>query len=428
MFISPNISTIIGEIRLLRGETLPTVLPLLIAIAIVLVASKLAGAFLNRLGQPAVLGQLVVGLLIGPSLFAVFNLPYFEQAHIGETMHELGEIGVIFLMFSAGLEIHLSDFAKNRKPATLSGVLGVMFPLALGTLATLPFGYDLAQSLFVGIVLAATSVSISAQTLMELGRLRSREGLTLLGAAVVDDVLAIAVLSGFVAFAAGGGSSNALGVAIIIGRMLLFLVAAFFIAQWLLPPLVAWANRLPVSESTMGIVIALVFLFAWSSEAVGGVAAITGAFVAGLGLNRSPLRKQVIERMHTLSYAFFIPIFLVNIGLSANLRTLSVGDIGFASVICVVAVLTKVLGSGLGAKLGGMTWMESLRVGLGMVSRGEVGLIVAGVGVSAGFVSDNIFTVSVVMVLVTTLLAPPLLRIAFSERSQTNAAVGDSGD
>jgi Kef-type K+ transport system membrane component KefB len=294
-----------------------------------------------------------------------------------------------------------------------AGVLGVIVPIALGMLVVLPFGYSLDRAVFVGIVLAATSVSISAQTLIELGRLRSREGLTLLGAAVVDDVLAVAVLSTFIAIVLGDGG-GAGGLIWIIARMLLFLGGAFLLGMWLLPRLARWAERIPVSEGLTAMVIVSTLSFAWASEFVGGVAAITGAFVAGVALAGSSVKEEIEKGIHGLTYGLFVPVFLVNIGLTANVRLLSAGDLGLTLAICLIAVASKLVGSGLGARLGGMTWREALRVGTGMISRGEVGLIVAGVGVSSGVIDANLFTVFVVMILVTTLITPPLLRLAFS--------------
>ncbi len=395
------------------------IVPLLSALALVIAAAKIGGWLSNRLGQPAVLGELVAGLLLGPSVFDVFGRPYFDTAHTLETVHELGELGVIFLMFAAGLEVHLSDFVKTGKPALFAGVLGVVVPITFGALVVLPFGYAVEQAVFLGIVLAATSVSISAQTLMELGRLRSREGFTLLGAAVVDDVLAIGVLSVFVALAEGN-SSGVPGLVWVIARMILFLVGAFLLGVWLLPRAARWAERLPVSEGLMSLVIVSLLAFAWASEAVGGVAAITGAFIAGVALSRSSVKDEIERGIHTLTYAFFVPVFLVGIGLMANVRSLSGSDVGLTIAVCLIAILTKLIGSGAGAKLGGMTWIESLRVGLGMVSRGEVGLIVAGVGITAGVIGTNVFTVVVVMVLVTTLVTPPLLRWALREKETPN--------
>ncbi|MEK7278027.1 MAG: cation:proton antiporter [Chloroflexota bacterium] len=384
----------------------------------VIAAAKLAGFAANRLGQPAVMGELLIGLILGPSVIGLFDLSYFHDTHVIATLSEIGEIGVIFLMFAAGLEIQRDDLLKAGRPAVLAGVLGVVVPVAFGTLAALPFGYDWKHAAFIGIVLSATSVSITAQTLMELNRLRSREGITLLGAAVVDDVLAIAALSAFIAVFADSGSGGIGGLFWVLARMILFLVGAFFIGQWLLPRIAAWADRLPVSEGVMTAVIVMTLSFAWASEVVGGVAAITGAFIAGVALGRSHLRKEIADGIHTLAYSFFVPVFLISIGLAADFRQLSPADYGLAAAVCLVAIISKLIGSGVGAKLGGMTWPESWRVGAGMVSRGEVGLIVAGVGVTSGFIQNNVFAVTVVMVLFTTLAAPIMLRAAFQGKEK----------
>jgi Kef-type K+ transport system membrane component KefB len=390
------------------------IIPLLAALALVITTAKLGGWLSSYLKQPVVLGKLLVGIALGPSVFNVFALEYFDKAHVLDALREFGELGVIFLMFVAGLEVHLSDFVKAGKPAVLAGVLGVIVPVALGALSIIPFGYDFNQAIFLGIVTAATSVSISAQTLMEMGRLRSREGLTLLGAAVVDDVLAIAVLSAFLAIAVGG-SGGALGLVWILLRMAIFLAGAFLIGTWLLPRLARWVEdqRLPISEPMLSLVVVSILLFAWASEVVGGVAAITGAFIAGVALASSPLKDKIERGVHAMAYSFFVPVFLVSIGLTANARALSVSDISFIAVVSLVAILSKLIGAGAGARLGGMDGREALRVGIGMISRGEVGLIIASVGVNTGIVSSAGFTATVLMVLITTLVTPPLLRQAF---------------
>ena len=163
----------------------------------------------------------------------------------------------------------------------------------------------------------------------------------------------------------------------------------------------------------MSFVVVSVLLFAWASEAIGGVAAITGAFIAGVALSNSYSKAEIEPGIHTLTYAFFVPVFLVGIGLTANARLLSANDLGFAVAISGVALVSKLIGAGAGAKLGVTTWTESLRIGVGMISRGEVGLIVAGVGVANGIIEADVFTVVIIMVLVTTLATPPLLRLAF---------------
>ncbi len=402
------------------------VVPLLLGLAIVLVAAKMGGWLLRRLGQPAVLGELAIGLLLGPSFLNVFGMDYFANAHTVDVLREFAELGVIFLMFSAGLEIQVGDLLKTGRAAVLVGFLGVVFPIGLTTLVGLQFHYSLSSSEFLGIVLAATSVSISAQTLIELGRLRSREGLTLLSAAVVDDVLAILVLSVFVGVFLGG-STQPLELLWIALRMCLFLAGAFLVGLWLLPRMVDWARRLPISEPVLSIVLVNVLLFAWAAEFLGGIAAITGSFVAGVGLARSTQRAEIERGIHTLNYALFVPVFLVMIGLRADVRQLSESDIGLTILLCVVAIVSKILGCGIGARLGGMSWREALRVGTGMISRGEVGLIIAGVGLDAQLIQSNLFTDIVVVVVATTLVTPPLLRLVFMGEDHTNARASNLG-
>ncbi len=391
-------------------------LPLLAALALIIAAAKLGGWVSGRLRQPVVLGELLVGLLLGPSLFDVFAQPYFAAAHVDAALIEFGELGVIFLMFTAGLEVQVDDLRKTGRASLWVGVLGVVAPLVLGALLLVPVGYAVEGAVFLGIVMAATSVSISAQTLIELRRLRSPEGMTLLGAAVVDDVLAIAVLSAFTALALGG-DGGWLGLGWTLLRMALFLVGAFVLGSWLLPRAVHWVEgrQWAISEPVLSLVVVIVLTFAWASEFVGGVAAITGAFIAGVTLARSPLKTRIERGMHVLAYAFFVPVFLVGIGLQADARALSAGDLGVTLWIVAVAFATKLAGAGLGARLGGLPPRSAWRVGIGMISRGEVGLIVASVGVSAGLLDTSAFTSVVLMVLATTLATPPLLRWAFRD-------------
>lgn len=397
------------------------IVPLLAALALVIAAAKAGGWLSSRLGQPAVLGELLVGIILGPSVFNLFGHPYFAESHVTEDLHQIGELGVILLMFAAGLEIHLSDFVQAGKAAVLVGVLGVLFPILLGA-GVLHFFFDYSgqAALFIGIVLSATSVSISAQTLLELGLLRSREGLTLLGAAVVDDVLAIAVLSAFVALA-GGGDSGLGGVLLIFGRMILFLVGGFLLSMWFFPRLVEWGRTVRISQPVMSLTIISVLAVAWASEAIGGVAVITGAFLVGVALANSSQKDEIERDTRILAYAFFVPVFLVSIGLNANARDLTGSQIVATILITLVAIISKVVGGGAGAWLGGMSRRESLRVGTGMISRGEVGLIIAGVGIAQNIINTADFTLIVVMILVTTLVTPPLLRLTFSEKEVKDA-------
>ena len=324
---------------------------------------------------------------------------------------QLAQLGVIFLMFSAGLETELSDLTQSGKPAFLAGFLGMLTPILLTAFVLLPFAGSLVASTFMGIVLGATSVSISVQTLIELKRMRTPEGMTLLGAAVVDDVLVILILSVFVSLLDGGAG----GLGWVVLRMALTLLFSGFIGYFILPRLADWANRLPISQGMMALVIVSALFFSWSTEFVGGIAAITGAFIAGVGLGRTHWREEIARDLQTMNYAFFVPLFLVGVGLQANIRDLETSIIPLALVLILIAILSKILGSGLGARLGGFSNLQALRVGTGMISRGEVGLIVAGVGRGLGLLTEQVFTVVVLVVLITTLVTPPLLRWAFGK-------------
>jgi Kef-type K+ transport system membrane component KefB len=395
------------------------ILQLLLELAILITAAKAAGYVAARLKQPAVLGQLLAGLALGPSLIDFHGGQLFTSEISHETVNQLAEVGVIFLMFVAGLEVDLGELMGTRRVAVLTGVLGVVAPLAMGAATGAVFGFAPTQSLFIGLILTATSVSISAQTLMEMGVLRSREGLALLGAAVVDDVLVIAVLSLFLAFGAGTGDGPAnpmADLAAVFGRMALYFALAVAIGLLALPRLADLVQRLEISEGVLAYVLVAMLLYAWSAEAVGQLASITGAFLAGLMLGRTRHRREIERGMHTLSYAFFVPLFLVSIGLQADARSLGGAGLAFAGVLAVVAVASKVIGCGLGARLAGMRWPESLRIGVGMVSRGEVGLIVATVGLQRGLIDTAIFAAIVLVVLASTMATPLLLRWAFAGR------------
>ncbi len=388
-------------------------LNILLLIALIIFAAKLSGWISVRLGQPAVLGELLVGLLLGPTVLDVMAWPLFAQDPIHTTIKVLAEVGVILLMFIAGLEVNLSDMRHAGRPAAWTGTLGVFVPWAMGAAFALALGFPLDQSLFIGVILTATSVSISAQTLIELGLLRSREGLILLGAAVFDDVLVIFLLSIFLAVAGGSPADPPANLGLIVLRMVAFLVVATLVGLLLLRPLVRWIERLPISAGVLSGVIVTTLLYAWAAEALGGIAAITGAFVAGVFFGRTHARETIDAGMHALTYGFFVPIFFVSIGLDANGRALGLDSLGFVVGLCLVAIVSKIMGSGLGARMGKTTWRQALRIGIGMVSRGEVGLIVAAIGLRDGLVSDVVYSATVLMILVTTLVTPALLRLAF---------------
>jgi Kef-type K+ transport system membrane component KefB len=385
------------------------------ALAIIIVAAKVSGYISTRLGQPAVLGELLAGIILGPTFLNMLGTwPVFsEDEYLGEIIQLMAEIGVLLLMMLAGLELDLAEMLNSGKAAALSGTLGVIVPLILGFGTALLFGLSQYEALFMGLALSATSVSISAQTLMELDVLRTRVGLTLLGAAVFDDILVILLLSVASIFA-GRGSGDVSSVFITLLRIVLYLGGAIAIGIYVLPRLTTWVDRLPISRGTLAFVLVATLLFAWAAEAIGGIAAITGAFLVGLFLSRTPHRGQLEVGIGSMAYGFFVPIFFVSIGLSVNLRAITGSAWLFAIIVSIVAILSKILGSGGGARLRGFSWLESLQLGIGMVSRGEVGLIVAAFALTSGLLSQENFSIAVFMVIIATLVTPPMLRYSFS--------------
>lgn len=390
-------------------------LQLLALLAVIILAAKAAGYLSTKVGQPSVFGELLVGVLLGPSLLNITHLPFITNTHLPETIHEFGEIGVLLLMFLAGVELHLSELAKNTKVSAYGGVLGVLLPVALGALIGRMFGMDVEHALFLGLTLGATSVSISAQTLIELGRLRSRVGLGLLGAAVFDDILVILLLSTVTALLDGSGA-GLIKILLIIVRMAAFLVIGAAFGLYIFPRLFRRVARLPISQGIVALTLVLLFVYGISSELVGGMAAITGAFLAGLMVGRTTEKDRVERGLSAIAYGLFVPVFFVNIGLQINIREMPVSAIWLILAISIIGIVGKIIGSGAGAKLGGFSWLDSLQLGIGMVSRGEVGLIVASVGLSSGLLSEEVFSAIVAMVLITTLVTPPMLRASFSER------------
>jgi Kef-type K+ transport system membrane component KefB len=387
----------------------------ILALVIIIMAAKVGGYLSVRFKQPSVLGELLVGLILGPTLLDMLHAwPVFSaDQHLGETITFIAELGVLLLMMLAGLELHLSELIKSGKVSALAGGLGVAAPLGLGWGVAVLFGVESSGALFIGLALAATSVSISAQTLMELQVLRSRVGLALLGAAVFDDVLVILALSisSILVRGAAGGLS---GIFITILSMAGYLVAASLIGIWLLPRLTSGIDRLPISQGTLALALVVSLFYSWAAEVLGGMAAITGAFLVGLFLARTPFKERIEAGIAALAYGFFVPVFFVNIGLEVNMRSISGGAIWFALVLTIVAVLSKIAGSGLGARLGGFTARESWQVGIGMVSRGEVGLIVASFALGEKLLTPANFSTVVFMVIVATLLTPPMLRASFA--------------
>lgn len=367
--------------------------------AFLLLVAKGAGWLCQRVRLPSVLGQLLVGVLIGPS--------FLHLVAPNELISSFANIGVIILMFLAGMETDMQQMRQVGVAAFVSASLGVIAPFIAGTLFSLALGYTLPVSLFLGTLLTATSVSISAQTLKDLGKLITKEGATILGAAVIDDVLGLIVLSIILAFTLGQNPTWG------IVKMLLYFPIAYLLGHYGFPLLSRWLPRLLALEARIGLILALVLLYAWSAESLGNVAAITGAYIAGILVSRTDMKEWVHDGLSKLGYAFFIPIFFVYVGIEANFN--SIGQIAVFPLLAFIgmALITKILGCGGGALLCRFRPHEALVVGVGMISRGEVALITATIGLQAKLINTSLFSVVILITLVTTLVTPLLLKLTY---------------
>ncbi len=390
-------------------------LQFIFAIAVIIATAKAGGYLSLRLGQPAVAGEVLAGLLLGPSVLNFYGLPIFTDAHLEASIVHLAELGVLLLMFIAGLELHFDDLVKTSKVASLTGLSGFVLTLGMGYILGTLMAFDTQQALFLGLMLAPTSIGISAQTLMELKVLRTKVGTTLLGAATIDDMLGVLGVSLFLALFGEAATAESVSVIALLLDMSLFLVIASAVGYWLLPKLVSFANELPISQGLIAFAFIIMLLYAWSAEALGHMATVIGAFLAGIFIARSSLKDQIKKGFFPIAYGIFVPIFFSTVGLSANLRQISIDGLILLAGMVFIVVVSKLLGAGVGSKLGGMRSWESLQLGFGMVPRGEVVLIIATVGITEGIIGNEVFSTAVILVVLTTLATPPILRHLFAK-------------
>ncbi|MBD0379495.1 cation:proton antiporter [Paenibacillus sedimenti] len=384
---------------------------LVFQLAIILLASKIAGDLSVKLGQPSVLGKLLIGIVLGPTVLGVVSNT--------EILKEISQIGVILLMFIAGLETDTEEFKRTGKASTYVGVTGIIVPFSLGYLAGIFLNLPQLESIFLGLLLSATSVSISVQALKEMGSLKSREGTTILGAAVIDDILVIVALAFVMSFA--GGDVN-LGMVVL--KKVIFFAVAILLAWKVIPSLLNKFAPLRVTEAVVSAGLILCFMYAYLAE-FAGVAAIIGAYIAGVAISLTKYKHEVFEKVETISYSIFVPVFFTSIGVTAEF--IGIGThIGLIVGLSILAILTKLIGSAIGAKLSGFTWRNSLGIGAAMVSRGEVALIIAAMGLEANLLSQDMFAVVVVVVLITTLVTPPMMKLFFGKQKALDENTGKS--
>lgn len=381
----------------------------LLDLAIILALTKSFSLISRKFNMPPVVGALLAGILLGP---VVLNL-----VEPSDSILNLAEVGVVVLMFEAGLETDIDELKQSGLPAFVIALCGVVVPLIGGAVLALAYGTEILEAVFIGVILTATSVSITVEALQDMGKLKGSVGTAILGAAIIDDILGIILLS--VMTSIGGADGFQIqSVLLILGKMLAFFVISgiggiavkkFF--EWLStykdPGIQRHRRRVPVLA--LSFCLALAFL-----AEVFGIADITGAYLAGIILCRLPERFYIHRKIEVLSYMFITPVFFASIGLNVNVQGMGQSLIIFTIVLSVIAVLSKIIGCGVGAMFCKYGKRESLQIGAGMVCRGEVALIVAQKGIAVGLLSETFFAPVVIMVLVTTLLAPILLKLLFA--------------
>ncbi len=378
-------------------------------LAIIIIFAKIFGILARRLKAPQVVGEIIAGLIIGPSILGLVQQTDF--------LVQMAEIGVVLLMFSAGLETDLKELLKTGPIALLIACCGVFVPLVGGTLLYMgfygaaPWGSEnFYKAVFIGVIMTATSVSITVESLREMGKLKGKVGTTILSAAIIDDVIGIIVLT----FVIGFKNPQSNPGKVVISTILFFIFA--FIVGTLFYKLFAYIdNKYPHTRRIPIMSLALCFFFAYAAEKFFGIADITGAYVAGIVLCSVRDSKYIEEKMEVNSYILFGPVFFASIGLKTNIDNIDASILLFSLGFVLVALVTKIIGCGLMAKICKFNGMDSLKIGVGMMTRGEVALIVAQKGLAAGLLTADYFMAVILLILFSSIATPIILKYLYSK-------------
>jgi len=383
----------------------------LIDVALILFAAKIFGIIARKLHAPEVVGEIIAGLILGPAVIGIVNQSDF--------INKMAEIGVIMLMFEAGLTTDMKKLKATGLKATAIACAGVFVPIILGVILFMSFyGYEpigseqFIKGLFIGTLMAATSVSITVAALKELGKLNSTVGTTIVSAAIIDDVIVIVVLT-FVLSAKGSGTSVWITTLKAIAFFAIAIVSGFIVYKafkWL-DARYEHTRRIPIAA------LCYCMFMAYVAERYFGIADITGAYVAGVVLCNLHDVKYVERKVDVSSYMVFAPIFFAGIGLKVSFENVNPTLLFFSVSFVIVACLGKIIGCGTMAKICRFNWNDSLKIGIGMMTRGEVALITAQKGLHAGLITSDYFTAVILMILVSSILAPVLLKVLYKPKS-----------
>jgi Kef-type K+ transport system membrane component KefB len=391
------------------------IIHVLISLAVLLFAAKIFAEIFNKLRLPAVLGELVAGIIVGP--FALGSIPIFDGKPLvilNETVLQIGQIAGIVILFIAGLQITPREFLRGGTASFTIGACGVIVPFFLGYYVFTLFGLEALESVLIATALTATSVAISVSVLTEFGKMQTKEAKLILGAAIVDDILAIAVLSVVLTMVQTGNMApNVIDIIFLILKILAIFAGLLIGAIIIIPRIVNTEKLWKARGGIEGIVTAS--FFGASAIAAGvGLSPIVGAFSVGMAVASTKIIKRVEEYVDKLEI-IFAPLFFAIIGAQVNLTGINIDVLILSAIVIVVAIVSKLVGCGLPSLVFLRNKSKAMIVGIGMISRGEVGLIVAGIGVTSGVLSSNIYTTVIIMVAVTTLITPVWLRKAYSK-------------
>lgn len=403
-----------------------TVFDVVLLIALALIFARVFGYLFDKIKQPAVIGEILSGVFLGGLGIIFFSGQTFNISNFAFQLPKLNfnsdefgllaEIGILFMLFISGLQTSLPKIKKMEKISLFVAIGGIILPIILGYIAGVLFGFSHQDCIIIGLILVATSVGVTARTLMDLHALDSDVGTTILSSAVIDDILGIVIL----AFVFGVDSPVYIGIKIVV-----FFVIFLFLGFKVMDKILNFGEKIHLTKALLSITLAVFLLFSFFANQF-GIAGIIGAFIAGLIIGQSIKSKKIIDDVQTIGYGFFIPLFFVWVGASfwnnANLDISAFASI-FVFAICIIfiAVVGKIMGCGIGAKIGGMGAKESLQIGVGMIPRMELALIIVSFAISHRLLSDSsvenqLLTMTIIMAIATTLITPFLIKATFKTR------------
>ncbi|AMV60453.1 Na(+)/H(+) antiporter [Pediococcus damnosus] len=380
-------------------------------LCLILFLTLFVGHFSQRMGVPGVIGQLLVGVVLGPAIL--------NWIHLNTLVQTFADLGVIILMFIAGLESNIALLKKYLRPALVVAVIGVIFPVVIMGGAGLLFHFSRLECFFIGVVFSATSVSISVEVLKEFRVLNTKEGATILGAAVADDIIGVILLSIMVSMMGDSAGNENLG--LVIFKQLLYFVGVYLVIKWIAPYLMRTADKLFMTSSRTIMSMIICLGMAWLAGMV-GLSGAVGAFFAGIAVAMTPAHDEIDQSIEPIGYAVFIPMFFVSVGLNMDFSHLF-QSLGFVVLMTILGIATKLVGCGIGGKLSGFNLASNYVIGAGMISRGEMALITAQIGFSAHLIDPTHYSDVILVIILVTMIAPFILKNAISHQRKVQAEV-----